>query len=91
MTAPEPDYASYPATELYDVFFEAGTLLGGLLNALQDAAEQAHDSEQAQAWQAERRHMRDEREAVGVDDREAQIAAIRRWRARYEELAARRA
>ncbi len=88
MTASGPDYTNYPATELYDVFFETGTLLGGQLNALQDTAEQAQDDDQAQAWKAERLRMRDEREAVGVDDRDAQIVAIQRWRARYEELTA---
>ncbi|MDQ1245806.1 MAG: hypothetical protein QG597_173 [Actinomycetota bacterium] len=91
MTSSGPDYASYPPTELYDVFFETATMLGGRLNALQDAAEMAHDLDQVQASQAERRRIRDDRDAVGADDRDAQIAAIERWRSRYAELGARTA
>lgn len=80
------DYTDYPDTELYDAFFDAGTLLGGCLNALQDAAERDQNLERAHAWEVERRQMLDERDAIAVDCREAQISAIRRWRARYEQL-----
>jgi hypothetical protein len=79
------DYTDYSPTVLYDVFYEAGTQLGGRLAALERQDRDA-DPFRATAWRDERRNMRREREAIGVDDRDAQIAAIERWNARRAAL-----
>ena len=71
---------------LYDVFYEAGTMLGGTLVALADKAEADGRVDDERSWMAEHSRLLRERATVGADDREGQIAAKLRWDARRERL-----
>lgn len=67
---------------LHDVFTDASNGLQGWLIAEERDARAAGDAERADAWRAEWFALGDERSAIGTSDREAQVAAIIRWRAR---------
>ena len=69
------DYAGLSDTVLYDVFYEAGTMVGGALVA-----------SWRQQFRDEHFSVNHERNAVAARDREGQIAWILRWEARREEL-----
>lgn len=71
---------------LYDVFYEAGTMLGGVLVALADKAAADGRPDDEKSWMAEHARLLRERAMVGADDREGQIAAKLRWDARRERL-----
>lgn len=71
---------------LYDVFYESGTILGGLMVEKDREAQARGDEDEAEYWRNEILRLDAERRAVPWDDREAQIAAKRRWDARAKEL-----
>ncbi|MDN6798431.1 MAG: hypothetical protein L0L50_03835 [Propionibacterium sp.] len=80
------DYAGLSDTVLYDVFYEAGTMVGGALVASWRRAEAAGDQVAAQQFRDEHFSVNHERNAVAARDRQGQIAWILRWEARREEL-----
>lgn len=73
------DYAGLSDTVLYDVFYEAGTMVGGALVASWRRAEAAGDQVAAQQFRDEHFSVNHERNAVAARDREGQIAWILRW------------
>lgn len=73
---------------LYDVFYEAGTMLGGRLIALERKASAAGDARAARRWRGEHMALDRERIAVPPYDRDAQINAMTRWDTRRKELEA---
>lgn len=83
----EPNYDEYSDTVLYDVFYEAGTQLGGRLVALMDQAEASGNVDAWNQYQARKLELQDERIAVPADDRAAQVAALLRWHAERDQLA----
>lgn len=80
------DYEDYSDTVLYDVFYEAGTMLGGWLSAAQDRAESRGDEREAKALFQEQLDLNLERDSVDARDRVAQITKIKKWHARRAEL-----
>lgn len=80
------DYARYSDTVLFDVMYEAGTYLGGCLVELERRAEAEGDADSATRWAQEDLELARERRGVDARDRQAQIAALLRWRARADEL-----
>lgn len=64
---------------LYDMFYEAGTMLGGRLIFLLDRTGD-------QKWFDERLQLERDRRSVPANDRTAQIALKRCWDARWKEL-----
>lgn len=64
---------------LYDMFYEAGTMLGGVLI---DLLNRTGDRK----WFEEKLRLEEDREAVQPDDRGMQIRTKRRWDARRAEL-----
>lgn len=85
------EYEDYSDTVLYDVFYEAGTMLGGWLSARQMAALKRGDIASAQKWEQARFALDDERSKVDPHDRAAQIAKIKEWHAFRAELDAKEA
>lgn len=73
-------------TVLYDIFYEWGTILGGRLVSIENCASKNRDSVLVAKCRQERIAIRRERDAVGAFDRDAQIACILKWQARWEEL-----
>jgi hypothetical protein len=73
---------------LYDVFFEAGTMLGGTLVALERKARAAGDMEAAGRWRSEHLVLNRQRLAVEPHDRATQIRMKNKWDARDSELIA---
>lgn len=82
------DYSLLDGAAMYDVFYEAGTKLGGRLVALANKAGAAGDKKTEQQWMNGLFRLDDERAAVDSNDRAAQIAAVKRWNARRAELKA---
>lgn len=80
------EYEDYSDAVLYDVFYEAGTMLGGWLSAKQMAALERGDAVEAQRWEQARFDVDDERSEVNPHDRAAQIAKIKEWNAFRAEL-----
>jgi hypothetical protein len=73
------DFTAYSDTVLYDVFFEAGTMLGGSLVEAERQARAGGDEEVADAHRQVRYAMVRARRRVGATDRDAQVAAIEEW------------
>lgn len=67
---------SLPDSVLYDVFYEAGTMLGGMYVARMRAA---RDPDARKRWQRALIGLDLERSSIRADDREGQIEAKRRW------------
>lgn len=82
------DYSLLDGAAMYDVFYEAGTKLGGRLVALANKAGAAGDKKTEQQWMNGLFRLDDERAAVDSNDWAAQIAAVKRWNARRAELKA---
>lgn len=80
------DYSLLDDAAMYDVFYEAGTKLGGWLVALGRQAKAKGDEAASAKWMAEHIALNRERAAIDPNDRAAQIAAIERWNARRREL-----
>jgi hypothetical protein len=80
------DWGRIENVVLYDMFYEAGTQLGGVLIALQDQAEAANDKSLAAQWHTEDLEMGRGRAAVRVDDRQAQISTMLGWQRRARDL-----
>lgn len=80
------DYAEYSDTVLFDVMYEAGTYLGGCLVELERRAGAAGDTAGEARWAQEDIEFARERRGVDARDRQAQIAALLRWRDRADEL-----
>lgn len=80
------EYESYSDTVLYDVFYEAGTMLLGTLNHIENLYEERGDLELSK-WAAEESVvlMRD-RQGVDPFDRDEQISMIKRWKAQRSNL-----
>lgn len=85
-TMARSDYSLLDGAAMYDVFYEAGTMLGGRLVALGRQARANGDEAASAKWMAEHIALNRERAAVNPNDRAAQIAAIERWNARRAEL-----
>lgn len=66
-------------TTLYDIFYEAGTRLGGVYVALWDKAEREGDMEAVQRWKDASIAMEKERASVDPDDLDSQKAHILSW------------
>lgn len=80
------DYEDYSDTVLYDVFYEAGTMLGGWLTEAQDRAEAQGDKSLAVVLFQEQLELVRERDLVYARDRATQIAKIKKWEASRAEL-----
>ncbi|WP_263476211.1 hypothetical protein [Mobiluncus mulieris] len=80
------EYEDYSDTVLYDVFYEAGTMLGGWLVAAKREALARGNIAAVAEYEAEHIAMLDERDDVGAFDRVAQIAKIEQWHVRCAEL-----
>lgn len=80
------EYEDYSDTVLYDVFYEAGTMLGGWLIAAKREAEARGDLATAHKLDMEHFALLDERDEVGARDRATQIAKLKKWHARRAEL-----
>lgn len=76
-----------PAT-LYDVFYESGTILSGMLIDLERHCLRAGDAAAATKARMENLELLDEREAVSPDDSERQIECDIAWSCRIKELEA---
>ena len=74
-----------PAT-LYDVFYESGTILSGMLIELERHCLRAGDAAAATKARLENIELLDEREAVSPDDSERQIECDIAWSRRIKEL-----
>ncbi len=73
------DFTVYSDTVLYDVFFEAGTMLGGSLVEAERRARAAGDEEAAAAHRQASYAMVRARRGVEATDRAGQVAAIEEW------------
>ena len=71
---------------LYETFYEAGTMLGGTLVALEDRAEEGNDSAGFRKWRTENLRLQRDRSEAPSHDRERQIRLIEQWTDRREEL-----
>ena len=80
------EYEDYSDTVLYDVFYEAGTMLGGWLFSLERKARENGDYRTARLYENERLSMSVDRDSVDPFDREAQIAWIKKWDTRRAEI-----
>ncbi len=80
------EYEDYSDSVLYDVFYEAGTMLGGWLSSRQVAALKKGNHALADRYEQERFELDEERSRVGAHDRAAQIAMIKKWHVRRVEL-----
>ena len=69
----------YDDFTLYEVFYEAGTELGGALTALEDIMLNRHDQKSFEALQKEHNQINRDRMHVSKADRESQIRYIREW------------
>lgn len=76
-----------PAT-LYDVFYESGTILSGMLIDLERHCLRVGDTASATKARMENLELLDEREAVSPDDSERQIECDIAWSRRIKELEA---
>lgn len=76
-----------PAT-LYDVFYESGTILSGMLIDFERHCLRAGDAAAATKARMENLELLDEREAVSPDDSERQIECDIAWSRRIKELEA---
>ena len=76
----------YGDTVLYDVFYEAGTQLNGVLVELQRKASAEGDETAAAAWLQRGIELGRARRLVGGADRVTQIEQIRAWRAQRADL-----
>ena len=74
---------------LYDLFYEAGTILGGYQLDMEMTARADGNPELAEQLDEERRRLRRERADIAYDDRAGQIACKLAWDARIRELAGR--
>lgn len=74
-----------PAT-LYDVFYESGTILSGMLIDLERHCLRAGDTAAATKARIENLELLDERESVSPDDSERQIECDIAWSRRIKEL-----
>lgn len=81
-----PTYEELSPTVLYDIFYENGTIYGGRLISVENMARAMGDEELVKQCFEERLQLAKERAAVAGDDRDTQIACIRKWQARREEL-----
>ena len=73
---------------LYDIFFEAGTRLGGRLVALERKAKAEGNLELAEHWRKEHFALTKERASVKTNDKAEQIRTLEKWRDRRNELKA---
>ena len=80
------EYEDYSDSVLYDVFYEAGTMLGGWLSSAQDKAEAEGNDALARQFFAEQLNLNCERAGVDAHDRATQIEKIKKWHARRAEL-----
>lgn len=76
-----------PAT-LYDVFYESGTILSGMLIDIERHYLRAGDAAAATKARMENLELLDERESVSPDDSERQIECDIAWFRRIKELEA---
>lgn len=76
-----------PST-LYDVFYESGTILSGMLIDLERHCLRVGDTASATKARMENLELLDERETVSPDDSERQIECDIVWSRRIEELEA---
>lgn len=74
-----------PAT-LYDVFYESGTILSGMLIDLERRCLQVGETASATKARMENLELLDERESVSPDDSERQIECDIAWSRRIKEL-----
>lgn len=74
-----------PAT-LYDVFYESGTILSGMLIDLERHCLRVGDTASATKARMENIELLDERETVSPDDSEHQIEYDIAWSRRIKEL-----
>ncbi|MBT1162827.1 hypothetical protein [Bifidobacterium sp. SO1] len=73
---------------LYETFYETGTIYGGTLVALEDKAEEEHDTDRFHTWRGEEIRLQHDRNNVAAHDRDSQIRFIEQWNDRREELEA---
>lgn len=85
---PHDSHPLLDGAALYDVFYEAGTRLGGRYMALANKAEAAGDTEAEKKWMDAAIALDREREEVDPFDRAQQIETMDRWNARRKELGA---
>lgn len=83
---PHDSHPLLDGAALYDVFYEAGTRLGGRYMALANKAEAAGDTEAEKKWMDAAIALDREREEVDPFDRAQQIETMDRWNARRKEL-----
>lgn len=76
-----------PAT-LYDVFYESGTILSGMLIDFERHCLRVGDTASATKARMENLELLDERESVSPDDSERQIECDLVWSHRIKELEA---
>ncbi len=78
---PQDGHPLLDGAALYDVFYEAGTRLGGTYVALANKAEAAGDTETEKKWMDAHIALDREREEVDPFDRAQQIETMDRWNA----------
>lgn len=71
---------------LYETFYEAGTMLGGTLVALERKASERQDGAMFRRFRKERFDMGDDRDDTKKVDRERQVRLIEQWNERRESL-----
>ncbi|MDE1559286.1 MULTISPECIES: hypothetical protein [Actinotignum] len=79
-------YEMYSDTVLYDVFYEAGTLLGARYISLSRQARLAGDEPLEVAYRGKYVELVEQRNAVHWKDRAGQIRCINSWNALLEHL-----
>ncbi|MDK6788067.1 hypothetical protein ACRQFD_06465 [Actinotignum sp. GS-2025c] len=81
-------YEMYSDTVLYDVFYEAGTVLGSRYISLSRQARLAGDEPREVAYRGKYVELVEQRNAVAGNDRAEQIRCINSWNALLEHLPA---
>lgn len=76
----------YSDFALYEIFYEAGTELGGTLTALEIAMQKNKNQKRYESLLQEHLQINRDRFQVNNKDRNTQIRFIKRWTARREEL-----
>lgn len=79
-------YEMYSDTVLYDVFYEAGTLLSARYISLSHQAESVGDETRQAVYDGKYAELIRQRRAVAANDRDEQIRCINSWNALLEHL-----
>lgn len=88
-TMTEPfGYEDYSDTVLYDVFYEAGTMLCARYISLSRQADIAGDEARRAVYDGKYLELIEQRDAVNENDRAEQIRCIRSWHTLREQLPA---